>query len=117
MRKTLLGVLFVLLAGCGYNQPKCQLDCVHIGGGELQRGLNIDLGCGQFVVNTVVKDGNNNIGFTVSTFPHGFYVVQTANDDVCSTGNEFISRDPIQMIYFCTDNSAQDSCQDTTIPL
>ncbi|HEY2749424.1 MAG TPA: hypothetical protein VGL86_32620 [Polyangia bacterium] len=79
--------------------------CVQIGGGELQPGLTLGIGGGAVTVTDVQREGNNPIGFAItSTAPETFFIV-TAGNVSCSDGDSYLSGTPITRVDFCTGSS------------
>jgi hypothetical protein len=107
--------LMLLIAGCSgvdgrqpagvaatQSESAAPVDCVKIGGGELQPGLTLGLTGGDVTVTAVQRQGNEPIGFAITaTATDPFFIVSAGNVS-CSDGDSFLSTTPITRVDFCT---------------
>jgi hypothetical protein len=110
------------LAGCGADPgggaPGVQtaaLDCVTVGGGELQAGLTLGFGATTARVTAVqVKDGDpaSHVGFTLAAAPGLRYIISAADGQMfCGDASDWMmptgtSGPAIDSVDFCVGMSA-----------
>jgi hypothetical protein len=106
--------LLLLIAGCSgiegrqpagvaatQSESTPPVGCVQIGGGELQTGLTLGIGDGEVTVTEVQRQGNDPIGFAITSTATDTFFIVTSGNTTCSDGDSYVSTSPISRIDFC----------------